>query len=177
METTKPAVRSPEDEQLAKELVERSRDEGVDLVGPGGLLTELNKNVLEAGLEAEVSEHLGYDKHDPVGRNSGRCRTPATSGTGLLSVPGGESFQSGPSLLAFRSQSGRSVTDHDDYIEEATGQPMFSIRSLDLAGDDGSPFFCSEGSGWVLCLDADWFDSKDCVHLLPDSVRQIDGGM
>jgi transposase-like protein len=53
---------------LAAQLVERARAEGVDLVGPGGLLTGLTKTVLETALEAEMSEHLGYDKHDPAGR-------------------------------------------------------------------------------------------------------------
>ncbi|HDH26351.1 MAG TPA: IS256 family transposase [Actinobacteria bacterium] len=86
METTKPAVRSLEDKQLAEELVERSRDEGVDLVGPGGLLTGLTKNVLEAGLEAEMSEHLGYDKHDPAGRNSGNSRNGTRAKTVLTDV-------------------------------------------------------------------------------------------
>jgi len=83
MEATKPAVRSPEDKKLAEGLVERSRDEGVDLFGPGGLLTGLTKNVLEAGLESEMSEHLGYDLHDPAGRNSGNSR----NGTRAKTVP------------------------------------------------------------------------------------------
>lgn len=73
-DTTKPAVRPPEDKQLAEELVERARDEGVDLVGPDGLLAGLTKDVLEAGLEAEMTEHLGYDKHDPAGHNTGNSR-------------------------------------------------------------------------------------------------------
>lgn len=73
-EASKPAERSAEDKQLAEELVERARSEGVELVGPGGLLSGLNKNVLEAGLEAEMSEHLGYDKHQPAGRNKGSWR-------------------------------------------------------------------------------------------------------
>lgn len=73
-EATNPAARPPEDKQFAEELVERARSEGVDLVGPGGLLSGLTKNVLEAGLEAEMSEHLGYDKHDPAGRNTGNSR-------------------------------------------------------------------------------------------------------
>ena len=51
-------------QQLAQRLVERARVEGVDLVGPGGLLTGLTKTVLETALEAEMSEHVGYDKHD-----------------------------------------------------------------------------------------------------------------
>src|SRR3712207_8432546 len=44
------------------------------LVGQGGLLTRLTKSVLETALEAEMTEHLGYDKHDPMGRNGGNSR-------------------------------------------------------------------------------------------------------
>jgi transposase-like protein len=46
----------------------------VELVGPNGLLNQLTKNVLETALDAEMAEHLGYDKHDPVGRGSGNSR-------------------------------------------------------------------------------------------------------
>jgi len=60
--------------QLAQQLVEQARAEGVELIGPGGLLTGLTKSVLETALETEMSEHLGYDKHDPMGRNSGNSR-------------------------------------------------------------------------------------------------------
>ncbi len=67
-DTTEPATHTLEDRQLAEELVEGARDEGVELVGPGGLLAGLTKTVLEASLEAEMSEHLGYDKHDPASR-------------------------------------------------------------------------------------------------------------
>ena len=37
------------DRSIAEQLVERARADGVDLVGPGGLLAGLNKQVLEAG--------------------------------------------------------------------------------------------------------------------------------
>jgi hypothetical protein len=53
----------PVDEALAEELVERARSEGVELVGPGGLLTGLTKTVLETALEVELDERLGYPKH------------------------------------------------------------------------------------------------------------------
>lgn len=62
------------DQQFAQELVERARAEGVELVGPGGLLTGLTKTVLETALEAEMSEHLGYDRHEAAGRNHGNSR-------------------------------------------------------------------------------------------------------
>jgi putative transposase len=61
-------------EQLATELVTRAERDGVGLVGPGGLLAGLTKTVLEAALEGELTEHVGYDAHDPVGRGSGNSR-------------------------------------------------------------------------------------------------------
>ena len=62
------------DQQLAEELVAQASEGGVDLVGPDGLLNGIAKRVLEAGLEAEITEHLGYEKHDPEGRNGGNSR-------------------------------------------------------------------------------------------------------
>ncbi len=75
---------SATDQALAKQLVERARAEGVDLVGPGGLLAGLTKQVLETSLEVEMDEHLGYAKHGrrPQGeansRNGTRAKTVLT---------------------------------------------------------------------------------------------------
>jgi putative transposase len=74
------------DEALAQELVERARTEGVELVGPGGLLTGLTKTVLETALEAELDEHLGYPKHAVEGRNSGNSRNGSRPKTVLTEV-------------------------------------------------------------------------------------------
>jgi putative transposase len=41
------------------------------IIGENGLLKELTKGALERALKAELSEHLGYEKHDPVGQGSG----------------------------------------------------------------------------------------------------------
>jgi putative transposase len=67
---------SPSAEELAaaKELVRQARAQGVALTGPGGLLKALTKTVLETALNEEMAEHLGYDKHDPAGRNRGNSR-------------------------------------------------------------------------------------------------------
>ncbi len=62
----------------AEELVARAQAEGVELTGDGGLLTGLIKQVLQTGLEAEMSEHLGYEAHDPVGRGTGNSRNGYT---------------------------------------------------------------------------------------------------
>jgi transposase-like protein len=73
-------------QQLAQELVDAARAEGVELVGPGGLLTGLTKTVLETALEAEMSEHLGYDKHDPAGDHSGNSRNGTRTKTVLTEI-------------------------------------------------------------------------------------------
>jgi putative transposase len=50
----------------------------------------LTKAVLETAREAEISEHVGYDKHDPSGRKHGN-RTPRVPllgvAKGQLAVP------------------------------------------------------------------------------------------
>jgi putative transposase len=74
------------DEALAQELVERARSEGVELVGPGRLLTGLTKTVLETAVEAELDEHLGYPKRAVEGRNRGNSRNGSRSKTVLTEV-------------------------------------------------------------------------------------------
>ena len=55
-------------------LEQAARGRGEDLTCPDGLLRQLTKTVLETALDEEMSEHLGYDKHDPVGNNTGNSR-------------------------------------------------------------------------------------------------------
>jgi putative transposase len=52
-----------------------------DIVGENGLLKRLTKAVLERALNAELTHHLGYEKHDPTGRNSGNSRNGTSSKT------------------------------------------------------------------------------------------------
>ena len=73
-------------ELLAVELLERARSEGVELVGPGGLLAELTKRVLEAGLEAELTEHVGYAPYDPAGHHSGNSRNGTRTKTVITEI-------------------------------------------------------------------------------------------
>ena len=49
----------------------------------GGFLPELIKNVLERGLQVELSDHLGYEKGDPAGRVSPNNRNGSTPKTVL----------------------------------------------------------------------------------------------
>jgi putative transposase len=54
---------------------------GLRLTGEGGFLPALIKAVLEKGLAAELSDHLGYDKGDPAGRGSPNSRNGSTPKT------------------------------------------------------------------------------------------------
>ena len=58
----------------------------MQLLGRGGVLQQLTKRFLEAALEAEMDEHLGYDKHDPAGRNGGNSRNGKRAKTLLTEV-------------------------------------------------------------------------------------------
>ena len=49
-------------------------------------MTGLTKTVLETALEAEMAEHLGYDKYDPVGRDGGNSRNGTRTKTVLTEI-------------------------------------------------------------------------------------------
>ena len=49
-----------------------------DLLSQDGLLQQLTKALLERALNGELTHHLGYEKHDPVGNNSGNSRNGTT---------------------------------------------------------------------------------------------------
>jgi putative transposase len=52
-----------------------------DLIGETGLLKQLTKALLERAMGAELTQHLGYEKHDPSGYNSGNSRNGASAKT------------------------------------------------------------------------------------------------
>ena len=68
---------TPRSDELIDELLKNGRTaEDVN-----GLLKQLTKRVLERALQGELSEHLGYAKHDPAGHNSGNSRNGVTRKT------------------------------------------------------------------------------------------------
>src|ERR1700753_1940128 len=85
-ETLDPVAIELDQRQLAEQLLAQAKEQGVELVGPDGLLNQLTKNVLETALDAEMTEHLGYDKHDPVGRGSGNSRNGTRAKTVLTEI-------------------------------------------------------------------------------------------
>jgi len=85
-EIIEPVSARIDQQQLAQQLVETARAEGVELVGPGGLLAGLTKTVLETALEAEMTEHLGYEAHEAAGRDGGNSRNGTRSKTVLTEI-------------------------------------------------------------------------------------------
>jgi putative transposase len=72
------------------ELFARIDSGEVPLTGKGGMLPGLIKAALERGLQAELSDHLGYDKGDPDAQlfpNSRNGSTPKTMATEVGPVP------------------------------------------------------------------------------------------
>jgi putative transposase len=62
------------DEVFLDELMARVQAEGLELTGPGGLLNQLTRQVLERALEEEMTDHLGYERGDLSGHGSGNSR-------------------------------------------------------------------------------------------------------
>src|SRR5581483_923482 len=74
------------DEQLLDQLIGQARDRGVKLAGEGGLLQALTKRLLESALDGEITDHLGYAKHDASGDGSGNSRNGRRSKTVITDV-------------------------------------------------------------------------------------------
>jgi putative transposase len=76
-----------EKELLDDELIDnllRDYKKPEDLIGENGLLKQLTKRLLERAMAAEMTEHVGYEKHEEAGRNSGNSR----NGTSAKTVKG-----------------------------------------------------------------------------------------
>jgi putative transposase len=80
-------------DEVIDELLAGARTEE-EIVGPGGLLAELTRRLVERAMEAELTEHLGYEPHcEPPGgagntRNGGTPKTLVTDhGPVRISTP------------------------------------------------------------------------------------------
>jgi putative transposase len=69
------------DDRMIDAMVAQARRGELRLTGPGGFLSEMIRAVLNRGLQAEMSAHLGYDKHAAAGRGSGNSRNGVTGKT------------------------------------------------------------------------------------------------
>ena len=71
-------------ETIDNELIDsllKNYKKPADLIGENGLLKQLTKQLLERAMAAEMTEHVGYDKHDVAGNNSGNSRNGKSAKT------------------------------------------------------------------------------------------------
>ena len=66
---------------LAEQLVAQARGGGVDLTGPNGLLTGLTRQVLQSALEAEMTDHLGFERNGAAARGAVNVRNGSSPKT------------------------------------------------------------------------------------------------
>jgi transposase-like protein len=72
--------------EIARQLVERARSEGIALTGQGGLLPALVANVLQTGVNIEFMDHVGYEPYAVEGRGSGNSRNGSYPKTVITEV-------------------------------------------------------------------------------------------
>jgi putative transposase len=73
-----------QDKPIDKELIEsllKDYKKPEDLIGENGLLKQLTKQLLERAMATELTEHVGYEKHDPAGHHSGNSRNGTSQKT------------------------------------------------------------------------------------------------
>ena len=66
-------VRDPLADEVIDELLAGARTEE-EIVGPGGVLAQLTKRLVERALAAELTEHLGYEPHQEPPGGAGNTR-------------------------------------------------------------------------------------------------------
>lgn len=91
-----------------------------EILGENGLVQQLTQAVIERALAGELTHHLGYEKHDPKGRNSGNSRNgtskktvKSASGELTLEVPRDRNGTFEPILVPKRK---RRIGNFDDLI-------------------------------------------------------------
>jgi putative transposase len=65
------------EDELIKKLLANYKTPA-DLIGEGGLLKRLTKKLVEGALGAEMTHHLGYEKHAAAGQGTGNSRNGAS---------------------------------------------------------------------------------------------------
>jgi transposase-like protein len=106
--------------------VEHARAEGLRLTGPDGLLGRLTKLVLESTLEAELTEHVGYEPHERAGagnsRNGSRTKTVLTDvGPVEIDVPRDRASTFEPKIVRKRQ---RRLSGVDDMVISLTAKGL-----------------------------------------------------
>ena len=135
-----------------------------DILGEGGLLRQLTKSLVERALEGEMTDHLGYPKHSPIGKTTSNSRNGKTSktikgknGEMTITVPRDRDGQFEPQLIPKHQ---RRFDGFDDKIIAMYSRGMTTRDIQDqleeLYGVDVSPTFISTVTDAVLDEVREW---------------------
>jgi putative transposase len=173
------AAAAPDLSELADQLVSAARTSGVELTGPGGLLTGLTKQVLETALDVELTEHLGHERHERSGagnvRNGGSQKTVRTDvGDVRITVPRDRAGTFTPAVVPKHS---RRLAGFDDAVLSlyAKGMTTGDIANhlADVYGTDVSRDLVSRVTDAVVEQMTEWQNRPlDAVYpvLLIDAI-------
>jgi putative transposase len=149
--------------QLLDELLKQV-DNPEDLFGKDGLLKELTARLVERVLEAELTDHLGYEKHQVAGRNSGNSRNgygkkslKGDNGTLEIKMPRDRNASFEPQLVEKR-QSRMPSFDEKILSLYARGMSTREIQGHleELYGTEVSPTLISNVTDAVLETVTEW---------------------
>ena len=73
-------IRKPLPDEVVDELLAGARTEE-EIVGPGGLLAQLTQRLVERALEVELTDHVGYERHQEPPGGTGNTRNGSTPKT------------------------------------------------------------------------------------------------
>jgi putative transposase len=142
---------------LIDELLKECKDPK-DILGKNGLLKQLTKRLVERTLQAELTDHLGYEPHAAEGRGSGNCRNgngqkslQSDSGSIAIEVPRDRNGSFEPQFVKKRQ---RRLEGFDDKVIALYARGM-STRDIqgqleELYGVEVSPTLISNVTDAVL---------------------------
>src|SRR3954464_4993739 len=98
-----PEVRDRLSDQVIDELLAGARTEEA-ILGPGGLLADLTKRLVERAMDAELTDHLGYEPHQEPPGGAGNTRNGGTPKTLLTGARAGQDQHPAGSQRQLRAQ-------------------------------------------------------------------------
>ncbi len=160
-ELAKALIATPQAQAMIHQSGARSFD---DLIGKEGLVAQMLKPLMQEMLEAEMTEHLGYPKHDPVGyltgnsRNGSYQRTLRSSDGNLaLNIPRDRTGDFSPTIVTSYKQVSTEL-EQKIIALYAYGTSTKDITEflLETYGVEISEGFVSQVTNAVLGLAKDW---------------------
>ena len=116
------------DDELVDRLMGQVDVEGLELLGPDGILTELTSRILSRGLGVEMADHLGYERGDLAGWGSGNNRNGSydktvrtDAGTVAVEMPRDRNATFEPQLIPKHQ---RRLSGFNDLVISLVGRGM-----------------------------------------------------